>query len=97
MPRYKDSKHIKEILKQVLKQTGINKGLAEHHVIDSWKKIVGERINKSTDKIYISKRILFVHIRSAIAKNELNLIKTALVERINQNAGQDVITKIVIR
>ena len=97
MPRHKDSQHIKEILKIVLKQTGINQGLAEHNVISSWKEIVGERINKSTDNIYISKRILFVHIRSAIAKNELNLIKTALVEKINLNAGQEVITKIVIR
>ena len=97
MPRHKDSQHIKEILKQVLKQNGINQGLAEHNVVNSWKDIVGERINKSTDNIYISKRILFVNIRSAIAKNELNLIKTALVEKINQRAGFNVIYKIVIR
>jgi hypothetical protein len=97
MARYNDSKHIKEILKHVLKQTGINQGIAEHNVIESWKGIVGERINKSTENIYISKQILFVHLRSAIARNELNLIKTALVEKINQQAGGNVITKIVIR
>jgi len=97
MARYGDSKHIKEILKQVLKQNGINRGIAENSVINSWKEIVGERINKSTENIYISKKILFVKIRSAIAKNEINLIKTALVEKINQRVGLNVITKIVIR
>ena len=97
MPRYNDSKHIKDILKQVLKQNGINRGIAENSVITSWKEIVGERINKSTENIYISKKILFVKIRSAIAKNEINLIKTALVEKINQRVGFNVITKIVIR
>ncbi len=97
MARYGDSKHIKEILKQVLKQNGMNRGIAENSVINSWKEIVGERINKSTENIYISKKILFVKIRSAMAKNEINLIKTALVEKINQRVGLNVITKIVIR
>jgi len=97
MPRYKDSQHIKEILKQVLKQNGLDRGIVENNVINSWKDIVGERINRSTEKIYISKGILFVHIRSAIAKNELNLIKTALVEKINQRSSIDVVSKIVIR
>jgi len=97
MARYSDSKHIKEILKQVMKQNGLNQGIAENSVISSWKEIVGERINKSTENIYINKKILFVKIRSAIAKNEINLIKTALVEKINQRVGFNVITKIVIR
>jgi hypothetical protein len=97
MARYSDSKHIKEILKHVLKQNGLNQGIAENSVISSWKEIVGERINKSTENIYISKKILFVKIRSAIAKNEINLIKTALVEKINQRVGFNVITKIIIR
>ena len=97
MARYGDSKHIKEILKQIMKQSGMNRGIAENSVITSWKEIVGERINKSTENIYISNKILFVKIRSAIAKSELNMIKTALVEKINQRVGLDVITKIVIR
>ena len=97
MPRFKDSQHIKDIVRQVLNQNGVNRSLAEHSVIDSWEDIVGIRINKSTDNIYINNRILFVKIRSAIAKNELNLIKTALVEKINQRSGFNIITKIIIR
>jgi predicted nucleic acid-binding Zn ribbon protein len=97
MARYSDSKHIKEILKHVLKQNGLNQGIAENSVISSWKEIVGERINKATNKIYISKKIMFVEIRSAIVKNELNMIKTALVKKINQKAGMEIITKIIIK
>ena len=96
MARYGESKHIKEILEQVLKHTGVTRSISENNVINSWKEIVGERINKSTEKIFISKGVLFVKIRSAIAKSELNLIKTALVEKINQNAGSKIIKKIVL-
>ena len=97
MPRFNDSKHIKDILKQVLKQNGISRSMTEHNVIDSWEDIVGIRISKSTENIYINNSILFVKIRSAIAKNELNLIKTALVEKINQRSGYAIISKIIIR
>ncbi len=97
MPRFKDSRHIKQIIKQVLNQNGVSRSMAEHSVVESWEDIVGSRINKSTENIYINNSILFVKIRSAIAKNELNLIKTALVEKINQRSGYNIISKIIIR
>jgi len=89
--------HIKEVIKAYLKQNNVNDGLEKHRVIKEWEGIVGERINSATTNIYIEKDLLFVSIKSPIIRNELKMIKSAIVERINQKAGRNIVKDIIIR
>jgi len=97
--RYKkhETTHIKDVIKAYLKQNNVNEGLEKHRVIKEWENIVGERINSATTKIAIEKDLLFVSIKSPIIRNELKMIKSAIVERINQKAGFKIVNDIIIR
>lgn len=97
----KDNKHytshIREVIKEYLKKNNVEKGLEKHRVIKEWEIIVGERINSATTKIYIEKDLLFVSIKSPIIRSELKMIKSAIVEKINQKAGFNIVKDIIIR
>jgi len=95
--RTEKTEHIKAVIEAFLKQSGMDKGLNKHHVIKSWENIVGERINTATQNIYFKNDILYVKITSPIVKNELRMIKSAIIERINRSAGYDIVKDIFIR
>lgn len=92
-----NTSHIREVIKAYLKQNNVEQGLEKHRVVKAWETIVGERINSATTSIKINKDLLFVSIKSPIIRNELKMIKSAIVERINQKAGFNIIKDIIIR
>jgi len=71
--------------------------MKEVSLLKSWEVIVGQAIAKRTTKVYIKNSILFVHLSSSVVRNELQMIKETLIERLNEAAGEKLITEIVLR
>jgi predicted nucleic acid-binding Zn ribbon protein len=71
--------------------------LSEIAVINSWEEIVGKAISSRTTKIFIKDHILYVHLNSSVVRNELLMLREALREKLNKNAGSEVIIDIVLR
>ena len=92
-----NTSHIREVIKAYLKQNNVEAGLEKHRVIKEWETIVGKRINSATTNIYIEKELLFVSIKSPIIRNELKMIKSAIVQQINKKAGFNIVKDIIIK
>ena len=58
---------------------------------------MGKAISSRTTKIYIKDHVLYVHLNSSVVRNELLMLREALREKLNQNAGTEVIKEIVLR
>lgn len=69
----------------------------KYKVKSSWAEMMGEYVAKSTDEIIFSGRKMIVKVRSSIIRNELTMIRGALVSRINSTAGTDIIDELIIR
>ncbi len=95
--RTEQTRHIKQVIQDFLKQNKIDKGLNKHTVIKSWEQIVGERINSATEQIFFKNDILYVKIKSPIIKNELRMIKSAIISRINNYVGAITVKDIFIK
>lgn len=71
--------------------------LSEINIINGWEKLVGALIAKNTSKIYFKNSKLFLHIDSAPLRTELNYQKSKLVDMVNKEAGEELITDVVVR
>lgn len=69
----------------------------ETHIISSWHTIVGELKASKTRNIYVKDRKLFVYVDSSVVRNELVLEKQALLSRLNEEGGGNIIDDIIIR
>ena len=87
---------ISEVISALLKQNGHDTKLAEVRAINSWEEVLGKTVSRYTKNLYIKNRILFVSLTSSIVRNEIMLIRDDLVKRLNENAGKNVIDKIVV-
>ncbi len=95
--RRKETRGINNIIQESLKNLNIDQKVAESHLINHWKKIVGKTIQKYTENVYISNNKLYVHLNSSVVRNELYMIKDELKHSLNEEAGKEAITDIIIR
>jgi len=58
---------------------------------------VGKAISSRTDKVYIRDGVLYVHLKSSIVRNELMMIREALREKLNNQAGEEIIKEIILK
>ena len=86
-----------EAIKDFVNEMGLNEKLDETSLINSWEEIVGRAISIRTSKIYIKNHILFVHLNSSVVRNELQMLKESLKNKLNEKAGKLLIKDIVFR
>jgi predicted nucleic acid-binding Zn ribbon protein len=86
---------IGEAIGELLDRYHLRDRMNEAKVIESWEKVVGAMVAKRTDRLRITKRVLYVRVSSAPLKNELIFARTKLIKALNKEAGAPVIDDIV--
>ena len=94
--RYTNEQSLKEVIQDLLKAYRLGAKLKEVKLINSWEKVMGKTISNRTSKIFIKDRILFVQFISSPLKQEIHYNKTKVIKMLNDEAGSEVITNIVI-
>jgi len=87
---------IAQVVAEVLDKYKISGKLKEARIISAWREVLGP-LAKPDDELYIKKNVLFVHLSSSVIRNELSMMRSKLVQRLNEKAGEEVITDIVFR
>ncbi len=95
--RKSNTQTIASVIKDYLKEIQIEGKLKEVQVVNSWEELVGKVIARRTNRIYIKNGKLYLHMNSSIVKNELLMHREGIIERININAGEEIVKEIVIR
>ncbi|HZK03444.1 MAG TPA: DUF721 domain-containing protein [Bacteroidaceae bacterium] len=91
------SRPISDVVYQYLRESGLETPLNEFRLVQAWNTILGNTVSRYTTNLKIYNQVLYVNISSAALKNELMMKRTALVKRLNESVGAQVIVKIVIK
>lgn len=96
--RKSQTQKISEVLKEYLESNvGIQTGLKERQIINSWEEMIGKSVARATKDIYIKNKVMYIKLTSAVVRNELLMIRNALIEAINKKSGEEIVTKIVLK
>ncbi len=95
--RKNNTEKIGKVIQDYIEALDVKGKLKEVRLIRSWEEIVGKTIAKKTDNIYIKDGKLFVEMNSSVARNELSILKSSLINRLNEKAGDTIISDIIIR
>jgi predicted nucleic acid-binding Zn ribbon protein len=95
--RKSQTQKISAVISECLRELNIDRKLKEVSLVSQWEELMGKTVAVRTDRIYIRNRTLYLHVTSAILKNELIMMRNQIIERLNENAGEKLIESIVIR
>lgn len=89
---------IGDLLKKMVDRgDGWSEKIQSERLKNAWKKCMGPMINGYTHKIYFSKGTLYVKLTSSVLRHELMVGKEKLRTNLNDEIGQELIEKLVIR
>lgn len=88
---------IAEVLREYIDSMRIGKKLKESRIESQWEVLLGKNAAALTRKLIIRKRVLYVYLDSPALRNELLMMREKIIQRINEEAGEELINKIVLK
>jgi len=90
-----NDKTLKEAIEQMLNVYKLRRKFDETSLVAAWPEMMGKAVASRTKNIYIHDRKLFIRLESSVLKNELVMIRTQIIERMNERAGSKVIDEVI--
>jgi predicted nucleic acid-binding Zn ribbon protein len=90
-----NDKTLKEAIEQMLNVYKIKRRFDETGIITAWPELVGKSVANRTKEIFIRDKKLFLRIESSVIKNELVLMRTQIMEKINNEANAVLVEEII--
>lgn len=85
---------IDEILQRFLRDEGLETPLLQKRLIDSWETVVGDTVAQYTAEKFIKNQTLFVKITNPALRQDLGMMRSQLVKRLNETVTSLIITDI---
>ncbi len=82
------------ILQKLLRQEGLETPLLQKRLIDAWGQVVGAAVERYTAQKFIKDQVLWVKIQNPALRQDLTMMRSQLVKRLNAAVGADIITDI---
>ncbi len=93
----KNSQSIGEVLREYIDSMQMRRKLKESRIEKQWEEMLGKNAASLTRRIYIKNGVLYVYLNSSVLRNEILMMRETLISRINENAGEEIVTKIILK
>lgn len=88
--------HLGDALKAFINKSRLKNGIRAIQIEEVWEQLMGKTIAKYTDKIQIINQTLFIKTSVGPLKQELLYQKNAIIDRVNEVMGEQVIREVII-
>lgn len=92
-----NTQSLAEAIRAFLKESKLEKPLKERQLVQSWESLLGKSVARATERITLKEGRLVVHLRSSVVRNELFMLQDEIIRKLNEAAGEELVTEIVLR
>ena len=93
--RKANDKSLKEAIEQMLQVYKIKRRYEETGIVAAWPELVGKSVANRTKELFIHDKKLFLRIESSVIKNELMLMRSQKMSKINDKAKEVLVEEII--
>jgi predicted nucleic acid-binding Zn ribbon protein len=93
--RKANDKSLKEAIEQMLQVYKIKRRFDETSIIAHWPQLVGPSVANRTKELFIHDKKLFLRLESSVIKNELMMIRSQIIDKINEEAKGILVEEII--
>jgi len=88
---------ITDLLASYLREQGLEQTILGDKLVQLWPQIMGKQVADLTGKIEIKDQVLHIQIRSAALRQQLFECRTALIKKMNDAVGAEIIKDIRLK
>jgi predicted nucleic acid-binding Zn ribbon protein len=94
--RHSNQQTLGEVIKEFLKNFGLEEKVTEARIAEAWEKIMGPGIARYTKRISLRNKTLTIQLSSPALRQELSYGKTKIIKMINEAIGKDVVEELIL-
>lgn len=87
---------IQDLMKDVIKENKLTKGMHQISVKDAWAKLMGQGVVSYTNKVELNGKTLIVNLKSSVLREELSYGKEKIIKMMNEEIGEKLISKLIL-
>ncbi len=87
---------IQELMKDVIKENKLTKGMHQMSVKEAWSKLMGVGVASYTNKVELNGKTLIVNLKSSVLREELSYGKEKIIKMMNDELGEKLISKLIL-
>ncbi|MDY6438716.1 MAG: DUF721 domain-containing protein [Prevotella sp.] len=92
----KSVEKLSDVLQRVMRQEGLETPLLQKRIIYSWDEVMGETVARYTGDKFIKNQTLFVKIVNPALRQDLTMMRSDIVRKLNEKVGAYVISELRI-
>ena len=92
-----NTESIGNLIRQFMRQEGLESPLNEYRLIQGWKEVLGPGIASYTNNLFIRNQTLYVHLTSSVLRLELMMNRAQTIINLNQHVGAQVLVNIIFQ
>lgn len=90
-----NDRSLKDAIEQMLQVYKLRRKFDETSLIVAWPEMMGSAVANRTKDIFIRDKKLFIRLESAVIKNDLMMMRSNIIEKLNEKAGSVIIEEII--
>jgi predicted nucleic acid-binding Zn ribbon protein len=94
--RENDSFSIEDLMKSFIKENNLSKGLQKVKAEETWNKMMGPGVATHTSSVKLQNKTLIIQLTSSVLREELSYGKEKIIKMMNEEIGEDVISKLML-
>ena len=94
--RENDSFSIEDLMKFFIKENNLSKGMQKIKIEETWNKMMGPGVANHTTSVKLQNKTLVIQLTSSVLREELSYGKDKIVKMMNEEIGDDVISKLLL-
>ena len=87
---------IQDLMKDVIKENKLTKGMHQLSVKDAWAKLMGKGVVSYTNRVELNGKTLIVNLKSSVLREELSYGKDKIIKMMNEELGEDLISRLIL-
>lgn len=94
--RENDSFSIQDLMQNFIKENNLSKGMQKIKVEETWINLMGPGVANHTTSIRLQNKTLIVQLSSSVLREELSYGKEKIIKLMNEELGEEVISKLML-
>ncbi|MDP4600542.1 MAG: DUF721 domain-containing protein [Polaribacter sp.] len=94
--RENDSFLVKDLMQIFIKENNLSKGMQKIQIEETWAKLMGQGVTGYTTSVKLQNKTLVVQLSSSVLREELTYGKEKIIKMINEEMGENIISKIIL-
>lgn len=96
MIKKSNEQSLRDAIEDLLKTYRLDQGLDKSRLKERWEELMGPALAKRARIISLDRGKLIIKTDSSALRNELDMAKSKIAERLNEALGKDVVKEVVL-